>query len=111
MIGWFLILYMLMRLIIVKITGPSELCIQIYHIASQEQQDSYYQKLNYSSSNGQTQTRNTVLLMLLCKSFIIIEDAVNTLKVSDRRNQFSAKEDCKQFDRLPSFHLWHFNLL
>lgn len=107
----FIILYMLMRLIIVKITGLCELCMQIHHTASQEQQDSYYQKLNYSSSNGQTQTRNAVLPMLLCKSSIIIEDAVNTLKLSDRRNQFSAKGDCKQFDRLPSFHLWHFNLL
>lgn len=107
----FLILCMLMRLTIVKITGLHELCIQIHHTASQEQQDSYYLKPNYSSSNGQTQTRKTVLVMLLCKSSIIIEDAVNTLKLSDRRNQFSAKEDCKQFDRLLSFHLWHFNLL
>ena len=40
--------------------------------------------------------------MLLCKSSTIIEDTMNTLKLSDRRNQFSAKEDCRHFDGLPS---------
>lgn len=65
----FLILCMLMRLIIGKITGLCELCIQIHHTASQEQQDSYYLKLNYSSSNGQTQTRKIITYVAVQKLY------------------------------------------